>query len=184
MKKFILSHLVAIALVALSLTTFGCVQPTSAATITSATTTSTTTTSTTTTSTTTNSTTITTNSPLEVGLVGNWTSTYNELFAITNIDLTNSYAGSSVYAGDNIRVVKISDTAGTIFIKYTSNTYTPSVVGKWYAVSYKNLTSSSVSLSAAYKASGSSGTTTLDEAISEFTIENGYFGIYSECVKQ
>jgi hypothetical protein len=184
MKKFILSHLVAIALVALSLTTFGCVQPTSAATITSATTTSTTTTSTTTTSTTTNSTTITTNSPLEVGLVGNWTSTYNELFAITNVDLTNSYAGSSLYAGNDIRVVKISDTAGTIFIKYTSNTYTPSVVGKWYAVSYKNLTSSSVSLSAAYKASGSSGTTTLDEAISEFTIENGYFGIYSECVKQ
>ena len=179
MKKFILSHLVAIALVALSLTTFGCVQPTSAAT-----TTSTTTTSTTTTSTTTTSTTITTNTPLEVGLVGNWTSTYNELFAITNVDLTNSYDGSTVYAGNNLVIVPISNTAGTIFIKYTSNTYSPSVVGKWYAVSYKNLTSSSVSLAGAYKASGSSGTPTLEEAISEFTIANGYFGTYSECVKQ
>ena len=106
------------------------------------------------------------------------------MFAITNVDLTNSYAGSSVYAGDNIRVVKISDTAGTIFIKYTSNTNIPSVVGKWYAVSYKNLTSSSVSLSGAYKASGSSGTSTFEEAVAEFTIANGYFDIYSECVKK
>ena len=160
MKKFILSHLVAIALVALSLTTFGCVQPTSAVT------------------------TITTNTPQEVGLVGNWTSTYNELFAITNVDLTNSYAGSPAYAGNDIRVVKISDTAGTIFIKYTSNTYNTAVVGKWYAVSYKNLTSSSVSLAGAYKASGSSGTSTFEEAVAEFTIANGYFGTYSECVKQ
>ena len=164
MKKFILSHLVAIALVTLSLTTFGCVQPTSAVTTTS--------------------TTITSNTPLEVGLVGNWTSTYNELFAITNVDLTNSYAGSPAYAGNDIRVVKISDTAGTIFIKYTSNTYNTAVVGKWYAVSYKNLTSSSVSLAGAYKASGSSGTSTFEEAVAEFTIANGYFDIYSECVKK
>ena len=164
MNKLILSHLVVMALVALALTTFGCVQPTSAATTTT--------------------TTITTNTPQEVGLVGNWTSTYNELFAITNVDLTNSYAGSPAYAGNDIRVVKISDTAGTIFIKYTSNTYNTAVVGKWYAVSYKNLTSSSVSLAGAYKASGSSGTSTFEEAVAEFTIANGYFGTYSECVKQ
>ena len=57
-------------------------------------------------------------------------------------------------------------------------------VGKWYAVSYKNLTSNSVSLSGAYKADGKTSTQTLDEAKKEFTVENGYFDYsYSECIK-
>lgn len=160
MKKFHFSHLLAVALLALSFTFTSCDLINNL------------------------SKTNTVNCYYSLAPIGNWKSTFNELFAITTSDLTNSYDGSTVYAGNNLVIVPISDTAGTIFIKYTSNTYSPSVVGKWYAVSYKNLTSSSVSLAGAYKTSGSSGTTTLEEAISEFTIENGYFGNYSECVKQ
>jgi len=153
MKKFNFSHLLAIALVALSLSTFGCQQPTSVTTV-------------------------------YATPIGTWLSTYNETFAITSSSLTNSYDGSEVYAGNKLCIAPISDTAGTIFIKYTSNAYNSSVVGKWYAVSYKNLTSSSISLSGAYNSSGVSGTDSLEEAISTFTIDNGYFGTYSECTKQ
>lgn len=31
---------------------------------------------------------------------------------------------------------------------------------------------------------GATSTETLDEAVSEFTIENGYFGTYSDCTRQ
>ena len=57
-------------------------------------------------------------------------------------------------------------------------------VGKWYAIAFKELTASSVSLSGAYNASGKISAETLEEAISTFTIANGYFDNYSECVKQ
>uniref|UniRef100_UPI0023F7BCE2 hypothetical protein n=1 Tax=Treponema berlinense TaxID=225004 RepID=UPI0023F7BCE2 len=84
-----------------------------------------------------------------------------------------------------------------IYIKYTraycsthsdSTTYTyiydedAADVGKWYAIAFKELTASSVSLSGAYGTISS--TSTLEEAISTFTIDNGYFSTYSECVKQ
>lgn len=122
--------------------------------------------------------------------IGTWKST-NDSFTITNTDLTNYYAGSSTYAGNNLVIVPISDNAGTIFIKYTRSmnadwTYSETApdVGKWYAVSYKNLTSSSVSLSGAWKSGGSTSTTTLEQAIAEFTIANGYFGQYTEYAKQ
>lgn len=163
MKKFNLSHLLAIALVALSLSTFACKQPTSDSTSTI---------------------TYIPTTASEAELAGTWLSTYDETFTITDSSLTNSYSGSEIYAGDTLCVMKISDTEGTIFIKYTSNAYNSSVVGKWYAVNYKNLTSSSISLSGAYKDDGVSGTDTLAEAFETFTIDNGYFGIYSECVKQ
>ena len=56
-------------------------------------------------------------------------------------------------------------------------------LGKWYAISYKNLSPTSISISGALKASGKKSTETLEEAIKEFTIENGYFAVYSECTK-
>ena len=98
------------------------------------------------------------------------------------------------YAGNNLCLVMTSDTSGYIYIKFTkaataSWTYStdPSEapdVGKWYALSFKDLTSSSVKLSAATKAGGQTSTTTFDAAKNEFTIENGYFNIYSSCSKQ
>ena len=56
-------------------------------------------------------------------------------------------------------------------------------VGKYYAVAFKNLTASSVSLSGAYKYNGKSSCETLAEAKTEFTISNGYFATYSELAK-
>ena len=169
MKKFILSHLVAIALVALSLTTFGCVQPTSAVTITSPT------------------------------LVGTWVNSSSyaaSKYVITTTSLDNTWTPtggttSNSYAGDNLCVVPLTSTSGTIFIKYTRSmnsdfTYSSTApdVGKWYAISYKDLTYTSVKISGAYKSNGATSKDSLQEAISEFTIENGYFATYSECTKE
>ncbi|MCR4735910.1 MAG: hypothetical protein K5829_13000 [Treponema sp.] len=55
-------------------------------------------------------------------------------------------------------------------------------VGKWYAIAFKGLTESALQISGAYGTKSS--TDTLDEAIEEFTIDNGYFGTYSACSKQ
>lgn len=81
-------------------------------------------------------------------------------------------------------IIWSSDTSGIIYGKYTENSYYKDVVGKYYAVSFKDLTESSISISGAYKSSGKTGTATLEEAISEFTIDNGYFGTYSACERK
>ena len=129
-------------------------------------------------------------------IYGTWISSYSEYFVIDSgsMTLTNYYgstgASAACYAGSDIVINKTSDTAGIIYIKYTraldfsSNSYSESAadVGKWYAVSYKELTSSSVSFSAAFGRVSSEDT--LEDAESEFTIANGYFSFYSECTKK
>ena len=124
-------------------------------------------------------------------LTGTWQSSYGEIFKITSTSLSNGGSWGDAYAGNNLVVSYTNDeeTAGYIYIKYTramnpdySYSETAPDVGKWYAIAFKELTASSVSLSGAYGTVSS--TSTLEEAISTFTIDNGYFSTYSECVKQ
>lgn len=126
-------------------------------------------------------------------LTGTWQSSYGEIFKITSTSLSNGGTWGDSYAGNNLVVSYTNDeeTSGYIYIKYTramnpdySYSETAPDVGKWYAIAFKNLTASSLSLSGAYNASGKTSTETLEEAISTFTIANGYFTSYSECVKQ
>lgn len=122
-------------------------------------------------------------------LIGTWsiTTPYPESYTITK----DSFSSKGSYEGNNAKVFKTSETSGYIYIKYTKAananwTYSETApdVGKWYAVSYKELTESSIKLSGAYKADGKTSTATIDEAKTEFTIENGYFGGYSELTKE
>ena len=141
-------------------------------------------------------------------LTGTWVNSYSggtSVYKITSSTFdnsgTSSYNGTTStydsYAGNNLVVSYTNDeaTSGYIYIKYTraycsthsdSTTYIydedAADVGKWYAIAFKELTASSVSLSGAYGTVSS--TSTLEEAISTFTIDNGYFTTYSECVKQ
>ena len=130
-------------------------------------------------------------------LIRTWQSSYGEIFKITSTSLSNGGSWGDSYAGNNLVVSYTNDeaTSGYIYIKYTRaycsthsdpTTYTYDTdaadVGKWYAIAFKELTASSVSLSGAYGTVSS--TSTLEEAISTFTIDNGYFSTYSECVKQ
>lgn len=128
----------------------------------------------------------------DASIYGTWKSSYGEIYDISTTELKNGGSWGNCYAGNNLTVRKISDSAGIVYIKYTrsiiygSTDYSENApdVGKWYAISYKNLTDDTVSISGAYKSGGATSTETLDEAVSEFTIENGYFGTYSDCTRQ
>ena len=124
-------------------------------------------------------------------IFGKWTDDSGSIYEITEDSFKNYGEGWSAYEGNSLEIIPNDDgKSGTIFLKYTvsmnsnfSYSNTAPDVGKWYAVSYKNLTKNSVSLSGAYKSDGKTSTETLEEAIQEFTVENGYFASYSECKK-
>lgn len=115
---------------------------------------------------------------------------YNRLLGTwenpTYKDETYIYDGINFDAGSYKMKVKSiiwsSDASGIIYGRYTKNTNDSSVVGKYYAVSFKDLTDTSISISGAYK-DGKMAADSLVEAINEFTINNGYYSFYSSCKK-
>lgn len=121
-------------------------------------------------------------------LVGTWTDgTKYGTYIITNTTFEN--AGS--YKGNNLVVQKLDSTSGYIYIKYTvsmnadySYSETAPDVGKWYAISYKDLGAEKISISGAYKEGGATSCETLDEAVTEFTVDNGYFRFYTSHTRQ
>ena len=115
-------------------------------------------------------------------LLGTWENkqpNFTETYIYDGITFTSS--GS--YKMKVKSIIWSSDASGIIYGRYTENTYNPSVVGKYYAVSFKDLTYTSISISGAYKEKGKIATDSLVEAINEFTINNGYYGNYSSCKK-
>lgn len=101
------------------------------------------------------------------------------------IKYTRAYEYSATEPTTDVNTWTVSEYEydGTKYKSWYRYSATAPDVGKWYAISYKNLTDSSIQLSGAYKSDGKSSTETLEEAIKEFTIENGYFARYSDCVK-
>lgn len=125
-------------------------------------------------------------------LFGTWTDTYASHYTISTTEFKNYGDTYSSYEGDNLVVKYLSsNTEGIIFIKYTismnedfSYSSTAPDVGKWYAICFKDLTTNSVKISGAYNPSRKTSTETLEEAITEFTIDNGYFAYFSDCNKK
>ena len=124
-------------------------------------------------------------------LIGKWKDSSYSIYEISQNEFSNYGDGYNSYAGNNLVISKTSENSGYIYIQYTKaycaehSTYdndSPDV-GKWYAISYKSLTASSIKISGAYKKGGETSTETLEEAMAEFTIENGYFSTYSDCTK-
>ena len=126
-------------------------------------------------------------------LIGKWQDSSYSIYEISQNEFSNYGDNYLSYAGNNLVISKTSENSGYIYIQYTraadenwnyttDKTKAPDV-GKWYAISYKSLTASSIQISGAYKKGGETSTETLKEAMAEFTIENGYFSTYSECTK-
>ena len=124
-------------------------------------------------------------------LIGKWQDSFYSIYEISQNEFSNYGDGYNSYAGNNLVISKSTDNSGYIYIQYTraaekNGNYTTDKtkapdVGKWYSISFKELTNSSIKLSGAYGEKTS--TETLEEAITEFTIENGYFASYSDCTK-
>lgn len=126
-------------------------------------------------------------------LHGSWQSQYKEDYQInknTKMFLSRGEDWSDPKADpksivDNFggtieKIIADSETSGIIFIKYTLAPY--GTVGNYYAIQYFDLVpQTSIKISGAYKKDGKTDTATLDEAIKEFTAENGYFAANSEC---
>ena len=124
-------------------------------------------------------------------LIGKWKDSYGSIYEISQTKFSNYGESYESYAGNNLVISKSTDNSGYIYIQYTraadknwnyttDKTKAPDV-GKWYAISFKELTNSSIKLSGAYGEKTS--TETLEEAVTEFIIENGYFANYSDCTK-
>lgn len=149
----------------------------------------------------------------DASIYGTWvnkTDTYTETYKITETMFTNGYyAGNNltvIESSDSAGIIYVKYTKayesttedpndsswtklsyeydGTTYTSWYRYSETAPDVGKWYAISYKNLTDDTISISGAYKSGGATSMDSLDEAVSEFTIENGYFGTYSDCTRQ
>jgi len=149
----------------------------------------------------------------DASIYGTWvnkTATYTETYKITETMFSNGYYEGNnltvIESSDSAGIIYVKYTKayestsedpndsswtkssyeynGTTYTSWYRYSKTAPDVGKWYAISYKNLTDDTVSISGAYKYGGATSMESLDEAVSEFTIENGYFGTYSDCTRQ
>lgn len=103
-------------------------------------------------------------------LTGKWESQYGDGYEITETQITYDDGGWGFGWTGKIEEI----TADCIFY---------SIENSYFAVGYKNLTATSCSFSNAFKQDGAVSEPTLAEAKTEFTVANGYFAYYSECVK-
>jgi hypothetical protein len=123
-------------------------------------------------------------------IYGTWAGAFpGEEYIITPTTFTSTGA----YKGTIENTIEDGFGAGYIIIRYTENTYYGSqgisVVGKYYAVHYKNLTSSSVDIAGAYSPGdpdngGATGKETKELAKKTYTTGNGYFVYHSACQRQ
>lgn len=102
-------------------------------------------------------------------------------YHITDNKFDSLYNNSVSYSITIEKIAWNSDnTSGIIYGKYTANTYSPEVVNKWYAVSFKDLKETTIRICGASKNNDFSAES-LEEAKTKFTKDNGYFDIYSDC---
>jgi len=140
---------------------------------------------------------------LDTNLIGTWTSTYFDSYAITETYLSYGYgADSAEYAGTIRYAVSFSTTAGVIIFKYDEDkkpeyyaNYDPATFlpvgdplplkGNFIGVYYQDLTPGvSVKIATAY-IDGGAEEPSLDAAIEAFTLdkEGGYISHYGTYVK-
>lgn len=115
---------------------------------------------------------------------GTWVSSYGDYYVIDRTTLTlNDPSYGVQYAGTIVGELAsnpslFSAEHGYIVIKITDGGTYNKTVDNYYVNHWKELTSGSIRLAGAYKDGVTADTATLAEAEAEFTIDNGYFGIY------
>lgn len=108
--------------------------------------------------------------PDEASVYGTWESSAGDGYVITETSI--KYDDGGYGYGWEGTIAQVTDS----YIYYT-------IATKYFAISYTNLTDESCKFSNAYKANGKLFTDTLESAIEEFTVDNGYYSYYGEYVK-
>ena len=136
--------------------------------------------------------------PLEAddGIIGTWISTYDEKYdiSITDYDNYSHYDADYNYDADNwhlyystnkLKIYEIDETSGFLYGQFDDENHIGygATKGQWYALMYTGLTDTYVKLWQPYKDGGKAACDTLEEAVKEFTVDNGYFAGFSECTK-
>ena len=126
-------------------------------------------------------------------LTGYWTSVYGDGFELSG----NTLAGfryvqyddadrNVSFAGTVVNNPDFDASTGYIIILVTDPGSWAKTEGSYYAVHWKNLSGSLVASASAFKYGGTynNGMTTIDGALAEYTVENGYYGYYGEYTLQ
>ena len=123
-------------------------------------------------------------------LIGKWKDSYENWNTYDNVydtQISTSFIETSSYGKHEgkIYIGKIDDNSGYIYYQLSenitgyddsSNPYTIKSKGKWSAVAYSNLKSTSVNMCDAYNAKTKYDfQNSLEECLSLYTIDNGYF---------
>lgn len=122
-------------------------------------------------------------------LIGKWKDSYENWNTYDDYDtqISTSFIETASYGKheSKIYIGKIDDNSGYIYYQLSENitgynnsgeSYTIECKGKWSAVAYSNLKSTSVNMCDAYKANTKYDfQNSLEECITLYTIENGYF---------
>ena len=108
-----------------------------------------------------------------------WVSNYGDAYTFNNASVTYSDNWGFNWTGTVAGIY-----GNYIYFKYETvgTALDPSLVGKYNAINFKNLTSSSVSMGTAsnYTNKRKACTDTLEEAVKEFTIANGYWSSWGD----
>ena len=113
--------------------------------------------------------------PKSASIFGEWQSPYGDGYSISETTVVYDDGGWGL--GFTGAIEEITND----YIYYSLETKT-----RFYAICYKNLTEISCDFSNAYKdedAGGKAYCDSLENAKKEFTIENGYYGIFGEYVR-
>ena len=135
------------------------------------------------------------NKPENSSLVGTWLSPYGDGYIITENSITyddgeyyeSDWGPGGIYGWTGKIIETTGSSSGYIYIQYESleEGLDSEFLGKYLTIHYKNLSETSVQLANPYKeADGISFAETLEQAKTEFTVENGYFGRHGEYVKK
>lgn len=118
---------------------------------------------------------------IQSSIEGEWASAYNDGFSITKEEgedwytFTYYYDQSAIYSGKILHHTGFVASSGFIYFEYETNVYDSTSIGKICAVYWKDLKGDAVREAMAYKSGGLSYTDTLEEATTEFTVDNGYY---------
>lgn len=126
--------------------------------------------------------------PTGDSLVGVWSSSGGDGFTVTNkMFIYFSWDGGIGYYGDIVNDPDLTAESGYMVVRitYRVNSWDPEV-GKYFTIHWKTFSGDGVREAGAYKTGSAynSGMDTLAEAEVEYTVANGYFGLYGEYLRE